>query len=327
MHCPAQRAHAARNQPLKVPLLGGLAKPRLTDRAVVNPLATAVGAQDPHAPHVHRKLALGIAQQPLDRDAQLPANRATTVGRRRHPELVQQRSDTDARDQIDGTLQMASAHPGVATIHPELLKRVEDLQPRALAQRRQIDFARRVALTPQPGCRKPGQIRLACGHPAPVTGLTQARSPERRQVPAPTAAPERRTRLRTSDVLRDRQAALLALGIARPAQPLAPPRRPFVTRGAAHQAKRLLRRTVDARSREQGELLKRALKSFKASPASLAQCMTLHSSRAVDDRTERITEHQVLGVWADDMRARVVSDLDQTRQIHRSAQPRQLVLP
>ena len=129
MHRLAQRVHVARNQPLKVPLLGGLPKPRLSDRAVVNPLATAVRAQDPHSPHVHRKLALGIAQQPLDRDAQLPAELPPTVARR-HPKLVQQRRDACARDQIDGTLQMANAHPGVATIQPELLKRVEDLQPR-----------------------------------------------------------------------------------------------------------------------------------------------------------------------------------------------------
>ena len=55
--------------------------------------------------------------------------------------------------------------------------------------------------------------------------------------------------------------------------------------------------------------------------------MTLDSSGAVDDRTELIAEHRVLGVWADDLRVRVVSHLDQTRQIHRPAQPRQLVLP
>jgi hypothetical protein len=84
---------------------------------------------------------------------------------------------------------------------------------------------------------------------------------------------------------------------------------------------------VDARPREQGELLKRAVKSFKASPARLAQCMTLQSSRAVDDRAKLIAEHRVLGVRADDLRARVVSHLDQTRQIHSPAQPRQLVLP
>ena len=189
VHRLAQRVHVARNQPLKVPLLGGLPKPRLSDRAVVNPLAPAVGTQDPHSPHVHRKLALGIAQQPLDRDAQLPAKLTTTVARR-HPKLVQQRGDACARDQIDGTLQMASAHPGVATIQPELLKRVEDLQPDALAQRREIDFARRLAVTTQARARKLRQIRLASGHPAPVTGLAQARSPERRQVAAPTAAPQ-----------------------------------------------------------------------------------------------------------------------------------------
>ena len=199
---------------------------------------------------------------------------------------------------------MASAHPGVATIQPQRLKRVEDLQPRALAQRREIDFARHVAVTTQARARKLRQVRLASGHPAPVAGLTQARGPERRQVPTPTAAPKRRTRLCASNVLCDRLAAPLALGIARPAQPLAPPRRPLVTRGAAHQAKRLLRRTVDARTRERGELLKRAVKSFKAPPARLAQCMTLESSRAVDDRTELIAEHRVLGVRADDLRAR-----------------------
>jgi hypothetical protein len=99
-----------------------------------------------------------------------------------------------------------------------------------------------------------------------------------------------------------------------------------VTLGAAHQAKRLLRRTVDARTRKRGELLKRAVKSFKPPPARLAQCMTLQSSRAVDDRTELIAEHRVLAVRADDLPARVVSHLDQTRQIHRPAQPRQLVL-
>jgi hypothetical protein len=84
---------------------------------------------------------------------------------------------------------------------------------------------------------------------------------------------------------------------------------------------------VYARARELGELLKRALKSLKASPASLAQRMTLDSGGAVDDRTELIAEHRVLRAWADDVRAGVVSDLDQTRQIHRPAQPRQLVLP
>jgi hypothetical protein len=84
---------------------------------------------------------------------------------------------------------------------------------------------------------------------------------------------------------------------------------------------------VDARTREQGELLERALESLEASPASLAQCMTLDSSGALHDRAELIAEHWVLGVWADDVRTGVVSHLDQARQIHGPAQPRQLVLP
>jgi acyl-CoA reductase-like NAD-dependent aldehyde dehydrogenase len=100
-----------------------------------------------------------------------------------------------------------------------------------------------------------------------------------------------------------------------------------VTCGAAHQAQRLLRRTVDPRARERGEFLERALESLEASPASLAECVTLDSSGAVDDRTELIAEHRVLGVWADDLRAGVVSHLDQTRQIHGPAQPRELVFP
>jgi hypothetical protein len=53
---------------------------------------------------------------------------------------------------------------------------------------------------------------------------------------------------------------------------------------------------VDPRARERGELLKRALESLKASPASLAQLMTLHGSGAVDDRAELIAEQRVLGV-------------------------------
>ena len=136
---------------------------------------------------------------------------------------------------------MASADPGIATIEPERLKRVKDLQPDALAQRREIEFARRLAVTTQARPRELRQIRLACGHPAAVTGLTQARSGERCQVATSTAAPKRRTRLCASNVLRDRLAAVLALGVAGPAQPLAPPRRPLVTRGAAHQTQRLLR--------------------------------------------------------------------------------------
>jgi hypothetical protein len=55
--------------------------------------------------------------------------------------------------------------------------------------------------------------------------------------------------------------------------------------------------------------------------------MTLDSSRAVDDGTGLVAEHRVLGVWADDVRAGVVAHLDQTRQINRPAQSRQLVLP
>jgi hypothetical protein len=100
-----------------------------------------------------------------------------------------------------------------------------------------------------------------------------------------------------------------------------------VTRRAAHQAKRLLRRTVDPRAREQSELLERALESLKASPASLAQRMTFDGSGAVDNRAELIAEHRVLGGRADDVRTGVVSHLDQTWQIHRPAQPRQLVFP
>jgi hypothetical protein len=83
---------------------------------------------------------------------------------------------------------------------------------------------------------------------------------------------------------------------------------------------------VNPRTREQGELLKRALESLEASPTSLAQCMTLDSSSALHDRAELIAEQRVLGGRADDLRTRVISHLDQTRQIHRPAQPRQLVL-